>query len=93
MLLLQERVTQRKHSIGLGMSTGGVSDFQVNIKNMSKFVDSFQDRDDVSDKLKTNLKIDTLLITGSKQSSLKACDAMFSNCDKVKIIVATIFVI
>lgn len=81
---IQERVTQRKHSIGLGMTTGGVGDFQVNIKNMSKYVDSFQDRDDVSDKLKSSLKIDTLLITGSKQSSLKACDAMFSNCDKTR---------
>jgi hypothetical protein len=81
---IQERVTQRKHSIGLGMSTGGVSEFQVNIKNMSKYVDSFQDRDDVSDKLKTALKIDTILITGSKSSSLKACDAMFQNCDKTR---------
>ena len=50
---------------------------------MSKFVGSFQDRDDVSDKLKTGLKVDALLITGSKSSSLKACDSMFQNCDKV----------
>ena len=65
------------------MAAGGVSDYQVNILNMAKYVDSFQDRDDVSDKLKGGLKIDTLLVTGSKQSSLKACEAMFSNCNKV----------
>ena len=51
--------------------------------NMAKYVQSFQDRDDVSDKLKTQLKVDCLLITGSKSSSLKACDAMFQCCDKV----------
>ena len=50
---------------------------------MAKYVQSFQDRDDVSDKLKTGLKVDALLITGSKSSSLKACDAMFQNCNKV----------
>jgi len=81
---IQEKVTKRKHSIGLGMAAGGVSDYQVNILNMAKYVDSFQDRDDVSDKLKGGLKIDTLLVTGSKQSSLKACEAMFSNCNKTR---------
>lgn len=82
---IQEKVTQRKHSIGLGSGgTGAISEYQVNIKNMCKYVDSFQDRDDVSDKLKTGLKVDALLITGSKSSSLKACDAMFQNCDKTK---------
>lgn len=82
---IQERVTQRKASIGLGSGgSAGVSEYQVNIMNMSKFVGSFQDRDDVSDKLKTGLKVDALLITGSKSSSLKACDSMFQNCDKTK---------
>ena len=53
--------------------------------NMAKYVQSFQDRDDVTDKLKTQLKVDALLITGSKKSSLDACDAMFKSCDKVNI--------
>ena len=68
------------------MGSGGageISEYQVNIMNMAKYVQSFQDRDDVSDKLKTGLKVDALLITGSKSSSLKACDAMFQNCNKV----------
>ena len=82
--LFQEKVTSRKRSIGLGSGGAGeISDYQVNIMNMAKYVQSFQDRDDVSDKLKTQLKVDCLLITGSKSSSLKACDAMFQCCDKV----------
>jgi len=82
---IQEKVTSRKKSIGLGSGgSGDISEYQVNIMNMSKFVQSFQDRDDVSDKLKTGLKIDALLITGSKSSSLKACDATFQSCDKTK---------
>ena len=80
----QEKVTSRKRSIGLGSGGAGeISEYQVNIMNMAKYVQSFQDRDDVSDKLKTGLKVDALLITGSKSSSLKACDAMFQNCNKV----------
>ena len=51
--------------------------------NMAKYVQSFQDRDDISDKLKTQLKVDCLLVTGSKESKLKACDAMFQSCNKV----------
>ena len=50
---------------------------------MAKYVQSFQDRDDISDKLKTQLKVDCLLVTGSKESKLKACDAMFQSCNKV----------
>ena len=81
---IQEKVTSRKRSIGLGSGGAGeISEYQVNIMNMAKYVQSFQDRDDVSDKLKTGLKVDALLITGSKSSSLKACDAMFQNCNKV----------
>jgi len=82
---IQEKVTSRKRSIGLGSGGAGeISDYQVNIMNMAKYVQSFQDRDDVSDKLKTQLKVDCLLITGSKSSSLKACDAMFQCCDKTR---------
>jgi hypothetical protein len=82
---IQEKVTSRKRSIGLGSGgAGDLSEYQVNIMNMSKYVQSFQDRDDVSDKLKTGLKVDALLITGSKSSSLKACDAMFQNCNKTR---------
>ena len=89
---IQEKVTSRKRSIGLGSGGAGeISEYQVNIMNMSKYVNSFQDRDDVSDKLKTGLKIDALLITGSKSSSLKACDAMFQGCDKVLIAIVNIF--
>ena len=84
-------MTKRKASIGLGSGgASAISEYQVNIMNMSKYVNSFQDRDDVSDKLKTGLKIDALLITGSKSSSLKACDAMFQNCDKVSIAIKCI---
>ena len=83
--LFQEKVTSRKRSIGLGSGGAGeISEYQVNIMNMAKYVQSFQDRDDVSDRLKTGLKVDALLITGSKSSSLKACDQMFQNCDKVR---------
>jgi len=82
---IQEKVTSRKRSIGLGSGGAGeISEYQVNIMNMAKYVQSFQDRDDVSDKLKTGLKVDALLITGSKSSSLKACDQMFQNCDKTR---------
>ena len=38
----QEKVTQRKASIGLGMGLGSQNGCEVNIKNMSKYVDSFQ---------------------------------------------------
>lgn len=82
---IQEKVTSRKRSIGLGSGGAGeISEYQVNIMNMAKYVQSFQDRDDVSDKLKTGLKVDALLVTGSKSSALKACDAMFQNCNKTK---------
>jgi len=82
---IAEKVTSRKKSIGLGSGGAGeVSEYQVNIMNMAKYVQSFQDRDDVSDKLKTQLKVDCLLVSGSKESKLKACDAMFQNCDKTK---------
>ena len=82
--IFQEKIGGRKRSIGLGSGgSGDISEYQVNIMNMSKYVQSFQDRDDVSDKLKTGLKVDALLITGSKSSALKACDATFQSCNKV----------
>merc|ERR1711944_310296 len=61
---IQEKVTSRKRSIGLGSGGAGeISEYQVNIMNMAKYA---------------------LLITGSKSSSLKACDQMFQNCNKTR---------
>jgi len=80
----REKVTQRKASIGLGMSLGNNSGCEVNIKNMSKYVDSFQARDDVTEFLEDKMTSDALLVSGSKSSSVKAMEHMFANCDKTR---------
>ena len=77
-------MTQRKASIGLGMSLGNSNGCEVNIKNMSKYVDSYQARDDVTEMLEDKMTSDALLVSGSKSSSVKAMEHMFAHCDKTR---------
>merc|ERR1712223_1858102 len=62
----KEKITQRKHSIGLGTSLNSNDGCAVNIKNMSKYVDAFQNRDDITDLLADKMTCDALLVSGSK---------------------------
>jgi len=80
----RERITQRKHSIGLGLSVNSNDGCNVNIKNMSKYVDAFQNRDDITELLADKLRCDSLLVSGSKSSFVQAMEYMFSSCDKTK---------
>lgn len=80
----KEKLTQRKHSIGLGIGLQSNNGCEVNIKNMSKYVDSYQNRDDITDALKDKMSCDALLVSGSKSSCVQAMEYMFANCDKTK---------
>ena len=77
-------MTQRKASIGFGDKLGNSNGCEVNIKNMSKYVDSYQARDDVTEMLEDKMTSDALLVSGSKSSSVKAMEHMFAHCDKTR---------
>jgi len=80
----KEKITQRKHSIGLGIGLQSNNGCEVNIKNMAKYVDSYQNRDDITEALKDKMSCDALLVSGSKSSCVQAMEYTFANCDKVK---------
>lgn len=56
----------------------------INPKNLKMFVNAFLSRTDIATNLKTKLKVDTLLVCGSRASHLHTVDTMFSVCDRQK---------
>lgn len=57
---------------------------KINPKNLKKYVESFLKRTDISAKLSQQMKVETLLVTGSKASHLHTVHTMHQQCNKTK---------
>jgi len=57
---------------------------KINPKNLKKYVESFLKRTDISTKLEQQLKVETLLVTGSKASHIHTVHTMHQQCNKTK---------
>jgi len=57
---------------------------KINPKNLKKYVESFLKRTDINSKLESQLKVETLLVTGSKASHIHTVHSMHQSCNKTK---------
>ncbi|XP_071538717.1 uncharacterized protein ZK1073.1 isoform X3 [Panulirus ornatus] len=57
---------------------------KINPKNLRKYVEAFLKRSDLSGKLESKLKVETLLVTGAKASHVHTVHTMHQHCNKQK---------